>query len=105
MVDRRTFVFILALAASTGAAGPAFAKKGGREEERIRDAVGSGDATMLRDILETVSRAYPGEVLRIRLKGEGEDLHYRIRILQPDGRRIDIEVDARTGNIIKADGD
>lgn len=105
MTNRRTFVFILALTVSAGAAAPACAKKGGREEERIRAAVDSGDAETLRDILETVGRRYPGEVLRVRLKGEDADLHYRIRILQPDGRRIDIAVDAKTGRIMEADGD
>ncbi len=73
------------------------------DEERIRDAVSKGDATPLRDILKTVSRDYPGEVLRVRLKGKNEDLQYRIRILQPGGRRVDVDVDARSGRIIKAD--
>ena len=80
-------------------------KRGRGDEDRIRDAVSSGDAIPLSVILKKVSRSYPGEVLRVRLKGKNEDLHYRIRILHPGGRRIDIDVDARTGHIIKADGD
>jgi uncharacterized membrane protein YkoI len=103
MIDRRTVLFAIGLAACHGPMAPALAKK--REEERIRDAVNNGDAAQLSDILERIGRQFPGEVLRVRLKGKDEDLHYRIRILQPDGRRIDIEVDARTGHIIEAGGD
>ena len=71
--------------------------------EAIRDAVSKGEARSLSDILAKVSRTYPGEVVRIRLKGKDEDLQYRIRILQRNGERIEIRVNARTGRIIEAD--
>lgn len=46
-----------------------------------------------------VRRAYPGsEVLSHRLVN-GENPYYMIRILTPDGRRLDVRVDALSGRV------
>ncbi len=111
---RRAFLLLVSLGLLAHAARPALAKKdkdGERGDEveedaggeAIRDAVSKGDAEPLSGILAEISRQYPGEVVRIRLKGKDEDLHYRIRILQADGRRIEIHVDARNGRILEVD--
>lgn len=73
------------------------------ERDRIRDAVSKGSAEPLSQILARLRKRYPGEVVRVRLKGKGESLHYRIRILQSDGRRIEVRVDAMTGRILRVD--
>ena len=46
-----------------------------------------------------VRQAYPGsEVLSHRLV-DGENPFYMIRILTPDGRRLDVRVDALSGRV------
>ena len=46
-----------------------------------------------------VRQAYPGsEVLSHRLVN-GENPYYMIRILTPDGRRLDVRVDALSGRV------
>ena len=73
------------------------------DRDRIRDAVSRGSAEPLSHILSRLRKRYPGEFVRVRLIGKGESLHYRIRILQSDGRRIEVRVDAMTGRIMRVD--
>lgn len=70
------------------------------DDERIREAVARGDAEPLKDILKALRRRYKGEVVNIRLSGEGPDLQYRIRIIDPNDRLIEVRVNARTARII-----
>lgn len=71
-----------------------------RDTDRILAAVERGDAMPLSDIVAAVRKRYRGKILRIRLRGRPDALQYRIRVLSPDKRLIDIRVNARTAQII-----
>lgn len=71
-----------------------------KDTERILAAVERGDAMPLSIILAAVRKRYQGKILRIRLRGRPDNLQYRIRVLGPDNRLIDIRVNARTAQIL-----
>ena len=72
------------------------------ESSRARDAVRSGDAASLKEILAVVRQQYRGEVVRVRLNGSGARLVYNIRLLDTDNRLIEISVNAKSRRIVNA---
>jgi Peptidase propeptide and YPEB domain len=72
--------------------------------KRARDAYRSGQAASLKKIIARVRRDYPGDVVSVSLRGKGEKLIYRIKIIDSNNRVITLRVDARTGNVIRRDG-
>lgn len=80
------------------APGPAAATDDGR---RAREAVQSGRHVGLEAILEDALRRFPGRVLDAEL----DDDEYEVEILTLDGRKIELEYDARTGRLLEVDVD
>lgn len=79
-------------------------KEDGQGGKRARDAVRSGEAVPLRDILEVVHKSYKGEVVFIKFSGTGSKLVYNIRLLDPSNRLIDVRVSAKSRRIIGVKG-
>jgi uncharacterized membrane protein YkoI len=77
---------------------------GDDDADRIREAVRQGDAERLSDILLNVRRTFRGKVVRIRMKGQDRNLQYRIRILGPDRKLIEVRVKASNGRIMSVEG-
>jgi uncharacterized membrane protein YkoI len=75
----------------------------GDEQAAALAGVGSGEAAPLKDILQIVRKAYPGEVVRIRTQRRGKDLIYRIRILDSSSRLIDVRISAISRRILKVE--
>lgn len=74
-------------------------------EGQARDRVRGGDILPLPRILGEIKRRTPGRLLDAGLEdGPGGRPVYRIRWATEDGRRIDYLVDARSGEILRADG-
>lgn len=71
-----------------------------KNRSRIRDAVKRGDAASLREILALIRKRFKGEIVRIRLAGSGNNMFYRIRLIDTGNRVIDLRVNARTRRII-----
>jgi len=67
---------------------------------KARDAVRSGDAASLKDILAEVRKKYQGKVVRVQVSGAGNQLVYRIRLLDAENRVVVVQVDARSRRII-----
>jgi hypothetical protein len=74
------------------------------DDDKIRAAVNRGDAEPLRNILSIVRRRYKGDVVRIRLTGRGTNMLYRIRLIDPKNKLIEVRVNARTARIVGAAG-
>ena len=67
---------------------------------QARDAVRDGQVVPATRVIGAVRQRYPGaDVLDAELEG-GPNPRYVIKILTPDGRRIDVVADARTGQIL-----
>ncbi|HVZ14888.1 MAG TPA: hypothetical protein VG894_10555 [Bauldia sp.] len=74
------------------------------DHDRARDLVEHGEIKPLAEILASVGKAYPGEVVGVRLSGDGQHWQYRIAVLQAGGRRVVLNVDAATMTVIAGEG-
>jgi uncharacterized membrane protein YkoI len=100
----RLTTLALALVA-TIAVPSAFADKGrgghGDDHERLEEARRLGTIMPIELILKSLKERLKGEILEIELDDKGGRLYYEIYYLDSAGRRIEIEVDAATGEILK----
>ncbi|MBW7946050.1 MAG: PepSY domain-containing protein [Sphingomonadaceae bacterium] len=108
---RRVFMVLLAAAATLALASgvPAKDKKPKKykaeEVTSIRAAVERGDILPLPRILALAQARVKGEVLKIELEQEHGVLSYEVKILTKKGRVREVELDARTGALIKIEDD
>ena len=100
----RKIALALALAA-TIAIPSAFADKGkGSHDdslEKLEEARRYGTIMPIEQILKTLKEKFKGEILEIELDDKDGRLYYEIYYLDSEGRRIEINVDAATGEIFK----
>ena len=71
------------------------------DPEQAHRAVQAGEVMPLRGVLERLEREHPGQVLEVELEHEKQQWQYEIKLLQPDGRLMKLQVDARTGEVLK----
>ncbi len=106
---RRTVPMALAVVAALTIAGgaPAKDKKAKKADEvtSIRAAVERGDLLPLPRILALAQARVPGEVVKIELEQDDGMLLYEVKILTKKGRVREVELDARTGALIKIEDD
>jgi uncharacterized membrane protein YkoI len=90
------------------AAGPTADARGGDhdaddvDQNQARELREHGVIHPLRDVLERVRTASPGEVVGIALARRGGRWVYGIKVLTPAGRRVEVGVDAGTLAIVPA---
>lgn len=87
-------------ACALGAGGALHADEG--DHELARQALEQGKVLPLRTVLDKVEREYRGQAIRIEFEHEGGRFVYEIRLLQPDGHMLKLEVDAVNGNVLAA---
>jgi uncharacterized membrane protein YkoI len=106
--------FAMMMACALAAFGPvtlarADDKNSGHDEresaEEVYAGAKSGQIVPLAKILEKVRRAHPGEVVETKFEHRGDALVYEIYFLDDAGRRVEMYVNARTGELIKSEGD
>ncbi|HMS80762.1 MAG TPA: PepSY domain-containing protein, partial [Burkholderiaceae bacterium] len=61
----------------------------------------AGVVLPLRTLVERLAREHPGEVLEVELEREDGRWVYEIKLLQPGGRLVKLEVDAATGQVLR----
>ena len=77
---------------------------GGDNDDWIRREVREGKVAPLRKILATIREQYGGQVVRVRLTGQGGKRLYWIRIIDTSNQLIEVQVNASTGNIVVPSG-
>lgn len=92
--------WIVLLAAALAVNGAA----AGSDHERARRAVEEGRILPLKDILARAQQVNPGEVIEAELEEEDGSFVYEIKLLTNDGRVMKLLYDARTGDLLKAQG-
>jgi uncharacterized membrane protein YkoI len=75
------------------------------QQDEARDRVRGGEIMPLARVLGAISRRTPGRHLDVGLEDAGGRPVYRVRWAAEDGRRIDYLVDARSGAVLRADGE
>ena len=107
----RVLRLLLATAWVLGGAGAAVADdefdRRHEDAERASRAATAGEFVPLAKIVTTLRARYPGEIVGTELEAEGGRPYYEFHILRPDGRVIEIKVDARSGRYLtgKTDDD
>lgn len=73
-----------------------------QEQDTVRRAVKDGSVRPLTEILALVQQRHPGRVLDVELERSLDGrLVYDIELLTADGRKLEVDVDAATGNVIE----
>ena len=75
------------------------------DQDQARDAVRKGKIMPLTAILEIVTKREPGTVMEVELETKDSKLTYRIEVLAANGRRREIRLDARNGEVLWAGDD
>jgi len=71
------------------------------DHDRARAALVAGEVLPLPAVLERVGREHPGQVLAVELEREHGRWIYELKLLQPDGGLLKLDVDARDGTVLK----
>jgi len=87
------------LAALALAVLPALASE--RDHDRARAALQAGEVLPLATVLQRVALSHPGEVLGVELEREDGRWIYELKLLQRGGALVKLEVDARSGEVLK----
>ena len=78
------------------------------DHERARAAHQSGEIISLREMLEEVESRFAGQVIKVDLeserRGDQRIWVYEIKLIEPDGNVIKLELDAKTKEILKMKG-
>ncbi len=98
-VRRRALAWLVVCLGAVGASS-AWARDD-KDQDRVRDAVRAGEVMPLDELRERLRRSQPGELLELELEREDGRWIYRVKLLQPGGRIVKLEVDARSGEILR----
>ena len=83
-----------------GRTGPGAADPG--QADRARAAVQAGEVLPWPTVFDRLQRTHPGQVLDLELEREDGRWIYEVRLLQADGRLLKLEVDARSGEVLRS---
>lgn len=75
------------------------------DHERAREALERGEVLPLAEILEQVQGQAPGEVIETELDREHGRWIYELKLIDPHGRVVELEVDAADGRILRSELD
>lgn len=70
-------------------------------QDELLAAVRQGQARPLADIEEALRGKLPGEVIKVEIEREKGSYIYEFKTLDARGRRHDVYVDAKTGDILE----
>lgn len=73
--------------------------------DRLRDAVNRGEVMPLSALQDEVRRAFPGEIIRVKLDEDDGRFIYEFKVLKTNGRLVEIEMDAKDGRVLDVDTD
>ena len=90
------YIFALLLGLLTGPA----ALADGLSPERVRALVERGEILPLEEILKRNESNTGGRIIEVELERKRGAYVYEIKVLRPDGRYRELEIDARTGSIV-----
>ena len=95
----RTLLVAMALLLGGPGTTPAWSRDD--DHERALQAVQAGQVLPLRSVLERLEREHTGQVLVVELEDDDGRLLFVIKLLQAGGQRIKLELDAKTGEVLR----
>jgi uncharacterized membrane protein YkoI len=75
------------------------------EQQAIREAVARGEVIPLPKILVIAQKAVPGDIIDVELEQKEWGLKYELKILTAAGRVRKVDINARTGKVVKIGDD
>lgn len=97
------FAAALALCAAAGPALSGESKK--HDHDAARAALAQGAILPLPRVLAIAGREVPGDILKVELEDDDGRLIYDLKILARNGRVREVEIDAKTGAVLKVEDD
>lgn len=79
---------------------PSDAHRHGHDHDLARAALERGEILPLAKILERVGGQVPGEILELELEREDGVWVYELKVIAPDGRLLEVLVDAAQGQLL-----
>ena len=73
-----------------------------RDQYDARKALLEGQILPLTRILAIVEKRVKGPVTEVELENDDNRFIYMVQVLSTDGHKVDLELDARTGEILKS---
>lgn len=98
-------LLLLALAAAITTPVLASSKGDKLDQKAASAALARGEILPIARVLAIATARVPGDVLKVELERESVGFQYEVKILAASGRVREVEVDARTGRIIKIEDD
>ena len=71
--------------------------------EFARDSVARGEILPLAEVLRRLQTSHPGRVVEVELEYSDQRLTYEVELVTTDGRLIEVDMNAATGEIVKLD--
>ena len=71
--------------------------------ELARDAVARGEILPLAEVLSRLQKSHPGRVIEVELEYSDDRLVYEVELVTADGRLIEVDMNAATGEIVGMD--
>lgn len=101
---------VLIAAAAVALATPALtlakSDKDDKADQRAASAaLARGEILPIARVLTIATERVPGDVLKVKLERESFGFKYEVKILTGAGRVREVEIDARTGRILKIEDD
>ncbi len=75
------------------------------DHDRALHAVDRGEVLPLEQVLAAIRTEVDGEVVGLELEREDGVWVYEFKVIDPSGRFVEIYADAKTGRILKTEGD
>jgi uncharacterized membrane protein YkoI len=95
---RLSLLFVFLLFAQGSPAGP-------HDHDRARAALERGEVRPIAEVLAAVADQVPGDVVEVELEREHGRWAYELKLIAPDGRILEVLVDAASATIIKTEQD
>ena len=106
MKTNRLPILGAALALSLAAAAPAWpGDHKSKDHEAARTALAKGQVLPLTRILPIAEQRAPGDELKVELEDDDGKPVYEVKILGRNGRVRELDIDARTGVVLKIEND
>jgi len=74
---------------------------GDHDHDRARAALERGEVRPIGEILTSAAAKVPGEVVEVELEREHGHWVYELKIIAPDGRMLEVLMDAATATVIQ----
>jgi len=98
---KHVFTILLVLLASPAlsqhAGGGSSGQNGGSDHDRARSAVERAEILSLKQIFSDIQKQYGGRIIKVELEEDDGLYVYKLKLITPRGRIVELEIDAATG--------